>query len=139
MAARLPSNSTQAKQPAPPAAPASLPCDPAAAAPPAQQQPTIQLRTIRPPKTPQTMGSAECGWVLPTTGTATPVPVFGNGASGTLFGMGRSCCLRSEACAPSARLARRRMQADLADISPLDFKGSKQNSNWNKNFAHWRK
>merc|ERR1719420_2738595 len=57
---------------------------PAAAAPqPAQQQQMIQLRTITPPNTPHTTGSAVCGCLLPTIGTAGPATP-GNGASGTL-------------------------------------------------------
>merc|ERR1719473_1823844 len=110
MAARLPSSSIHPKHAAPAAAPASLPSAPAAPAAPAQQHPTTQLRTIRPPRTPQTTGSAEWGALLsPTNGTSTPVPVFGNGASGT--------CLRREPCAPSARPVKRTMQAHFTDIS----------------------
>merc|ERR1719443_1281717 len=57
---------------------------PAAAAPqPAQQQHKIQLRTITPPRIPQTTGSAVCGCLLPTPGTAGPATP-GSGASGTL-------------------------------------------------------
>merc|ERR1719408_824174 len=37
-----------------------------------------------PPKTPQTAGSAVCGALLPTTGTATGGATPGSGASGTL-------------------------------------------------------
>merc|ERR1719313_1511223 len=94
----LAKHSMHAKQaPAiPPAAPAaSAPvvspsaASPAAAAPPAaptpaQQQAMIQLRTMMPPKIPQTAGSAVCGALLPTTGTLTGGAMAGNGASGTL-------------------------------------------------------
>merc|ERR1719393_471724 len=69
-AASAPSTSPSA---APPAAPA-----------PAQQQAMIQLRTMMPPKTPQTAGSAVCGALLPTIGTLTGGATAGKGASGTL-------------------------------------------------------
>merc|ERR1719265_2424677 len=84
-------------------APATPPADPAAAAPPsspsaasapaaappaapapAQQHAMIQLRTMMPPKIPQTVGSAVCGALLPTTGTLTGGATAGNGASGIL-------------------------------------------------------
>merc|ERR1719463_960830 len=91
-------HSTQAKQaPAtPPAAPAasaspvfpSAASAPAAAPPaapaPAQQHAMIQLSTMMPPKIPQTVGSAVCGALLPTSGTFTGIPMAGNGASGIL-------------------------------------------------------
>merc|ERR1719247_2568755 len=44
----------------------------------------IQLRTMMPPKMPQTVGSAVCGALLPTNGTLTGGATAGNGASGTL-------------------------------------------------------
>merc|ERR1719428_730137 len=70
-------HSTHAKQ-----APA---IPPAAAAPaPAQQHAMIQLRTMMPPNTPQTAGSAVWGALLPTTGTVMGVCTAGSGASGTL-------------------------------------------------------
>merc|ERR1719502_1114765 len=91
-------HSTHAKQaPAiPPAAPvasapvvspaaASTPAAPPPAAPaPAQQHAMTQLRTMMPPKTPQTVGSAVCGALLPTIGTVTGGATAGKGASGTL-------------------------------------------------------
>merc|ERR1719502_883132 len=91
-------HSTHAKQaPAiPPAAPvasapvvspaaASTPAAPPPAAPaPAQQHAMTQLRTMMPPKTPQTVGSAVCGALLPTIGTLTGGAIAGKGASGTL-------------------------------------------------------
>merc|ERR1719443_858534 len=43
-----------------------------------------QLRTMMPPKIPQTAGLAVCGSLLPTIGTATGGAIAGNGASGTL-------------------------------------------------------
>merc|ERR1719478_1191267 len=79
----------------PPAAPAasasfvspfssSTAAAPAPAAPkPAQQQAKIQFRTMIPPSSPQTTGSAVCGAELPTTGTATGGATPGSGASGT--------------------------------------------------------
>merc|ERR1719231_684334 len=66
-------SATSAPAAAPPAAPA-----------PAQQQAMIQLRTMMPPNTPQTAGSAVCGALLPTTGTLTGGATAGNGASGIL-------------------------------------------------------
>merc|ERR1719355_376623 len=94
----LAKHSTHAKQaPAtPPAAPAasappvspSAASAPAAAPPaapaPAQQHAMIQFTTMMPPKTPQTVGSAVCGALLPTMGTLTGGATAGNGASGTL-------------------------------------------------------
>merc|ERR1719515_635385 len=81
-------HSTHAKQaPATPVSPsaASAPAAAPPAAPaPAQQHAMIQLRTMMPPKTPQTVGSAVCGALLPTTGTLTGVFTGGSGASGTL-------------------------------------------------------
>merc|ERR1719375_1311047 len=44
----------------------------------------LQLRTMMPPKIPQTVGSAVCGALLPTIGTVTGGATAGNGASGTL-------------------------------------------------------
>merc|ERR1719450_1720727 len=44
----------------------------------------IQLKTMMPPKIPQTVGSAVCGALLPTIGTVTGGATAGNGASGTL-------------------------------------------------------
>merc|ERR1719377_97639 len=93
----LAAHSTHAKiepatPPATPAAAASLvspasasaAAAPAPAAPaPAQQQAMIQLRTITPPKIPQTAGLAVCGALLPTSGTLGPATA-GSGASGTL-------------------------------------------------------
>merc|ERR1719446_123193 len=72
---------------APPESPSSA--SPAAAAPPAapapaQQQAMIQLRTMMPPKIPQTTGSAVCGALLPTIGTLTGGATPGSGGSGTL-------------------------------------------------------
>merc|ERR1719443_1899865 len=43
-----------------------------------------QLRTMMPPRTPQTVGSAVCGALLPTIGTLTGGATAGKGASGTL-------------------------------------------------------
>merc|ERR1719387_110395 len=57
---------------------------PPAAADPAQQHAMIQLRTMMPPKMPQTVGSAVCGALLPTIGTLTGGATAGSGASGTL-------------------------------------------------------
>merc|ERR1719201_3014342 len=54
-----------------------------AAADPAQQHAMIQLRTMIPPKIPQTVGSAVCGALLPINGTLTGGAMAGNGASGT--------------------------------------------------------
>merc|ERR1719313_2131021 len=57
---------------------------PAAAVPtPAQQHARIQLRTMMPPKSPHTTGSAVCGSLLPTTCTRGP-STLGRGTSGTL-------------------------------------------------------
>merc|ERR1719420_1818179 len=70
----LPRHSTSAK---------SAPQMPPAAPKPAQQHAKIQLRTITPPSSPHTTGSAVCGWLLPTPGTAGPATP-GRGASGTL-------------------------------------------------------
>merc|ERR1719443_1486386 len=44
----------------------------------------IQLKTMMPPKMPQTVGSAVCGALLPTIGTLTGGATAGSGASGTL-------------------------------------------------------
>merc|ERR1719156_320549 len=49
----------------------------------AQQHAKIQLRTITPPNSPHTTGSAVCGLLLPTTSTRGPF-TLGRGASGTL-------------------------------------------------------
>merc|ERR1719454_1353256 len=101
----LAKHSTHAKQaPAtPPAAPAaSAPvvspsaASPAAAAPPAapapaQQHAMIQLRTMMPPKIPQTVGSAVWGALLPTIGTLTGGATAGSGASGTLGRLPATC------------------------------------------------
>merc|ERR1719310_1499726 len=85
-------NSAPQMPPAAPAASASFvsPCSastaaaPAPAAPkPAQQHAKIQLRTITPPNSPHTTGSAVCGLLLPTTSTRGPF-TLGRGASGTL-------------------------------------------------------
>merc|ERR1719482_1097199 len=43
-----------------------------------------QLKTMMPPKMPQTVGSAVCGALLPTIGTLTGGATAGSGASGTL-------------------------------------------------------
>merc|ERR1719395_226137 len=67
----------------PSAAPAPAAAPPAAPAP-AQQHAMIQLSTMMPPKMPQTVGSAVCGALLPTSGTLTGTPMAGNGASGIL-------------------------------------------------------
>merc|ERR1719305_392084 len=74
-----------------PAAPAASapPSSPSAAAPPAapapaQQHAMTQLKTMMPPKMPQTVGSAVCGALLPTIGTLTGGATAGSGASGTL-------------------------------------------------------
>merc|ERR1719486_1624005 len=94
----LAKHSTQAKHapatpPAAPAATASLSSPSAASAPAAaspapaavaQQHAMIQFRTMMPPKIPQTVGSAVCGALLPTTGTLTGGATAGNGASGIL-------------------------------------------------------
>merc|ERR1719238_1925413 len=61
---------------------ASAAAAPAPAAPhPAQQHARIQFRTMMPPSTPQTAGSAVCGALLPTTGTVTGGATAGSGAS----------------------------------------------------------
>merc|ERR1719443_464685 len=87
-AKQAPANPPQAPAaPAPVVSPssASTPAAaPPAAADPAQQHAMIQLRTMMPPKIPQTVGSAVCGALLPTTGTLTGGATAGNGASGTL-------------------------------------------------------
>merc|ERR1719326_76849 len=63
---------------------ASAAAAPAPAAPkPAQQHAKIQLRTITPPNSPHTTGSAVCGLLLPSTCTRGPL-TLGRGASGTL-------------------------------------------------------
>merc|ERR1719478_1553642 len=64
-------------------APHTPPAAPAAPNP-AQQHAKIQLRTIMPPRSPHTAGSAVCGALLPTTGTLTGGATPGSGASGTL-------------------------------------------------------
>merc|ERR1719353_1803048 len=56
---------------------------PPAAPSPAQQHAKIQLRTMMPPSTPQTTGSAVWGALLPTIGTLTGGATAGRGGSGT--------------------------------------------------------
>merc|ERR1719284_1782568 len=88
---------TPASAPAPSAAPVlpSASSAPAAAPPaapnPAQQHAKIQFSTMMPPKTPQTVGSAVCGALLPTIGTLTGGATAGSGASGTLGRLPATC------------------------------------------------
>merc|ERR1719420_1844267 len=104
----LETHSTHAKSAAqmPPASPAfvvspSASSAPAAAAPhPAQQHAKIQLRTMTPPRSPHTTGSAVCGWLLPTRGTGGPV-TLGKGASGTL---GKLRAVSEATCEPVAEI-----------------------------------
>merc|ERR1719453_889737 len=85
MLARHSMHAKQAPATPPAASAASAPAaTPPAAPAPAQQHAMIQLSTMMPPKMPQTVGSAVCGALLPTSGTFTGTPMAGNGASGIL-------------------------------------------------------
>merc|ERR1719243_401664 len=109
---------------------------PAAAAPqPAQQQHKIQLRTITPPRIPQTTGSAVCGCLLPTPGTAGPATA-GNGASGTLsppilrvaldappvapaeawLALSEACCVASCPCTTARKSRKKAQRTTMLDI-----------------------
>merc|ERR1719421_983625 len=90
-AATPPADPAAAAPPSSPSAASAPAAAPPAAPAPAQQQAMIQLRTMMPPKMPQTAGSAVCGELLPTMGTLTGGATKGNGASGT-FGRAPATC-----------------------------------------------